>query len=358
MFRFENTQAFFYLWLIPILIGLAFFFAKISRRRLNKIIGERLTPFLTSSVSHSRRRWKLFLQCLVVLFMVLAMARPQLGESMEEIRSEGVELMFVVDVSESMMAEDVRPNRLDQVKTELGKLLEMMPGNKVGIVAFAGSAALLSPLTSDPTALRMYLDSLSPLSVSTQGTNFQAAIEEASAAFKRGGVGDDDTTRVTRVILIASDGENHEKGALEAAEKLAKEGTRIFTLAYGTQKGAPIPERDGMGFLRGYKKDNKGQTVLTTVVGKELEALAKAGQGSFYHATFGGTHLANVVGDVGKLEKTEFESQMATQYEERFQIFVLLAILFALLEMSLGDRQKPSRLWKGRFEVAEKEVSS
>lgn len=358
MFRFESTQAFYYLWLIPVLVGFAIFFTRLARRRLSKVIGSRLTPFLTSSVSNSRRRWKLFLQSLVVLFFVIALARPQLGESMEEIKSEGVEIMFAVDVSESMMAEDVRPNRLDQAKMELGKLMEMMPGNKVGIIAFAGSAALLSPLTTDPTALRMYLDSLSPLSVSSQGTNFQAAIEEATQAFKRGGVGDDATTRVTRVILIASDGENHEKGALEAAEKSVKEGIRIFTLAYGTEKGAPIPERDGMGFLRGYKKDQKGQTVLTTVVGKELEALAKAGQGSFYHASFGGNHMANVVADIGQLEKTEFESEVATQYEERFQVFVLLGILFALLEMSLGDRRSASRLWKGRFEVAEdREVS-
>ncbi len=357
MFRFENSTALMYLWIIPVLLILAWIFQKRSQGRLSRVIGKRLTPFLTSSVSFSRRRWKLFFQSIVVLFFILALARPQLGESKQEVKSEGVEIMLAIDVSESMMAEDVRPSRLEQVKMEMSKLVDLMPGNKVGIVAFAGSATLLSPLTTDPASLKMYLDSLSPLSVSSQGTNFQAALAECLDAFKRGGVNADEVTKVTRVILVASDGEDHEQGAVDEAQKMTKEGVRIFTLAYGTEKGAPIPERDGMGFLRGYKKDHDGKTVLTTVVGKVLQALAQAGQGSFYHAAFGGNHLQNVMDDIAKLEKTEFDSEFATQYEERFQLFVLLGILFALIEISLGDRRPISRLWKGRFEVTE-EVSS
>lgn len=356
MFRFESTSALMYLWLIPVLVILAWVFQKRSQGRLSRVIGKRLIPFLTSSVSSARRRWKLCFQSVVVFFFVLALARPQLGESKQEVKSEGVEIMLAIDVSESMMAEDVRPSRLEQVKMEMAKLVDLMPGNKVGIVAFAGSAALLSPLTTDPASLKMYLDSLTPLSVSSQGTNFQAALSECLDAFKRGGVTSDEITKVTRVILIASDGEDHEQGALDEAQKMTKEGVRIFTLAYGTEKGAPIPERDGMGFLRGYKKDQQGKTILTTVVGKELQALAQAGQGSFYHAAFGGNHLQNVMQDMAQLEKTEFESEFATQYEERFQLFVLLGIIFALLEITLGDRRPISRLWKGRFEVSD-EVS-
>jgi Ca-activated chloride channel family protein len=353
MFRFESLQSFFYLWLIPLLILMSVLFAKRARKKLQKALGSRAAPFLASSVSRSQRRLKLGLQCLVVFLMVVAMARPQMGESKQEVRSEGVELMLVVDVSESMMAEDVRPNRLEQAKTELGKLVEMMPGNKIGIVAFAGSAALLSPLTTDPSSLRMFLDSLSTSSVSTQGTEFKRALEEAEAAFKRGGVEADDTTRVTRVVLLASDGEDQEPGALEEAEKLAKEGIYIFSLIYGTEKGAPIPVRDGMGYLQGYKKDHQGQTILTTVKGDELTAIAKAGKGVAYHASFGGNHLQKIIEDVGRLEKTQFDTAIATQYDEQFQIFILLALIVALLEMFLGDRRAASRLWKGRFEAPE-----
>ena len=131
----------------------------------------------------------------------------------------------------------------------------------------------------------------------------------------------------------------------------AGQGTRIFALAYGTEKGAPIPIRDAMGFMRGYKKDKNGQTVLTTVKGTALQAIAEAGKGSFYHASFGGGHLQRVVADIDKLEKTEFDSEIATQYDERFQIFVFMALMLAMIEIILGERNPLSKIWKGRFEV-------
>ncbi|PIS09893.1 MAG: hypothetical protein COT73_12295 [Bdellovibrio sp. CG10_big_fil_rev_8_21_14_0_10_47_8] len=355
MFRFESPHVFIWLLSIPILWLLAIVFQRQAKRKMQNVIHQNLLPFLTSSISLSRRRWKLILQSLVVAFFILALARPQMGESKTEIKSEGVELMLVVDVSDSMMAEDIRPNRLEQAKTEMSKLVDMLSGNKIGIIAFAGSAALLSPLTSDPSSLKMYLDSLSPESVSTQGTEFKKALDEADAAFDRGGVDIDDSTKVTRVILLASDGEDQEPGAMDEAEKLVKKGVRIFSLAYGTEKGAPIPERDGMGNLRGYKKDQSGQTVLTTVKGDALRALAQAGQGSFYHASYGGSHLQRTVDDINKLQKTMFSTEMATQYDEQFQIFIFFGILWALLEIVLGDRRPASKLWKGRFEVAEAE---
>jgi Ca-activated chloride channel family protein len=349
--RFESTTAFYYLWLIPLLLLVTWVLQGQTRQRVKKVFGEKIAPFLTASLSNTKRKWKWTLQFLTIIFLVFALARPQMGQSKLEIKSEGVEIMLLVDVSESMMAEDVRPNRLEQVKSEFSKMLDLLPGNKVGIIAFAGSATLLSPLSTDPTALKMYLDSLSPLSVSTQGTEFRRAIEEANEAFKRGGVNKDDTTRVTRIILIASDGEDHEPGALDEAKKLVDQGIRIFTLAYGTEKGAPIPERDNMGFLRGYKKDEKNQTVLTQVNGDALRELAKAGKGSFYHARFGGDHIKSVVEDINQLEKAEFESEMATQYDEKFQIFLLFAFIFALIELLMGERKSQYRLWSGRFEV-------
>lgn len=351
MFRFENTYAFNYLWLLPVFVVLAFLFGRQAKRKMEKAIGTRLYPFLSSSVSFKKRRLKLWMQLLTILFFVIALARPQAGQSLQQVKSEGVEVIFAVDVSESMMSEDVKPNRLEQVKAELSRLLDLTPGNKVGIIAFAGSASVLSPISNDPNAIKMYLDSLATNSVSSQGTNFEAALNTAEEAFERGGVSTSDTTKVTRVVLIASDGEDHEPGAVEAAQKLAKKGIRIFTLAYGTEKGGTIPVRDGMGFLKGYKKDRAGQTVVTTVNGEALREIAQAGQGSFYYASFGGDHLKNIVEDLGKLEKSEFESSVATQYEERYQLFLLLGILIALMEIFLGERKSSFRFWKGRFEV-------
>lgn len=351
MFRFENIAAFNYLWLIPIILIVGFFFDRMSKKRMETAIGSRLYPFLSSSVSSKKRTIKTALQVLAVFFFVLALARPQMGESQQEVKSEGVEIIFAVDVSESMMAEDVKPSRLAQAKAELSRLIDLMPGNKVGVVAFAGSAALLSPLTNDPGAIKMYLESLEPSSVSSQGTNFTEALKISKEAFERGGVTTDEVVKVTRVILIASDGEDHEAGALEEAKKMASEGTRIFTLAYGTEKGGAIPVRDGMGFLKGYKKDRQGQTVLTTVKGDALRALADAGKGSFYFATFGGDQTKLLVEDIAKLEKTQFDSTVATQYEERFQTVLMIGIIIALIELFLGERRRGFRFWKGRFEV-------
>lgn len=351
MFRFENLAAFNYLWLIPVIIIVGFIFDRMSRKKMEAAIGSRLYPFLSSSVSRMKRSIKTTLQVLAVLCFVLALARPQMGESQQEVKSEGVEIIFAVDVSESMMAEDVKPSRLAQAKAELSRLVDLMPGNKVGIVAFAGSAALLSPLTNDPGAIKMYLESLEPSSVSSQGTNFTEALKISKEAFERGGVSTDETVKVTRVILIASDGEDHEQGALDEAKKMAGEGVRIFSLAYGTEKGGAIPVRDGMGFLKGYKKDRQGQTILTTVKGDALRALAEAGQGSFYFATFGGEQTKLLVEDISKLEKAQFDTTMATQYEERFQTVLMFGIIIALLELFLGERRNSFLFWKGRYEV-------
>lgn len=350
MFRFENVSAFHYLWLIPVVLISGYYFNKRAQAKISRAVGTRLYPFLSSSVSLPKRRIKTFLQVAAVFFFVLALARPQMGQSSQEIKSEGVELVFAVDVSDSMMAEDVKPSRLAQVKAELSRLVDQMPGNKIGVVAFAGSAALLSPLTTDPSAVKMYLDSLDPTSVSSQGTNFQQALEISDEAFKRGGVSEEGA-RATRVILIASDGEDHEQGALDQAKKLVDSGVRIFTLAYGTEKGGTIPVRDGMGFLKGYKKDRSGQTVLTTVKGDFLRSLAEAGKGSFYYATFGGEQVKLLTEDISKLEKTQFDTSMAVDYDERFQGLLLLGIICALLELLLGERRQAFKFWKGRYEV-------
>ncbi|MEN0057791.1 MAG: VWA domain-containing protein [Bdellovibrio sp.] len=351
MFRFENIAALNYLWLIPAILLIGYFFDRQARQKLQKSIGSRLYPFLSSSVSTRKRTLKNLLQVGAIFFFVVALARPQLGESQQQVQSEGVEIIFAVDVSDSMQAEDVKPSRLAQAKAELSRLMDLMPGNKVGVVAFAGSAVLLSPLTNDPGAVKMYLESLEPNSVSSQGTNFTEALQVAKEAFARGGVSTDETVRVTRVILLASDGEDHEAGALEEAKKMASEGVRIFSLAYGTEKGGAIPVRDGMGFLKGYKKDRQGQTILTTVKGDALRALAEAGKGSFYYATFGGDQTRHLMEDIGKLERTQFETSVATQYEERFQLFLLIGIILALIELFLGERRHAFRFWKGRYEV-------
>lgn len=353
MLRFANPQAFVWLWCIPALVIAVVLLELRGRRRIEKVFGGKVAPFLSRSLSPAKRRLKLVLRCLAILFFVLALARPQMGQSTQEVKARGVELMIAVDVSNSMLVEDVKPSRLEHAKTEIGKLVDMLAGDKVGIVAFAGSAALLSPLTNDTSALKMYIEGLSTESVATQGTNFHDALDEAKTAFERGGVESDENLKVTRVVLVISDGEDQEKGAAELAKQMARDGMRIFTIAFGTERGGPIPLRDDRGYLSGFKRDRRGQNVVSQVHGDFLRELARIGNGSFHHATFGGMEAREVKSDLDKLEKAEFASSLTTNYDERFQLPLFLGLLCMMLELLIGERRGPGRIWRGRFEVAE-----
>jgi Ca-activated chloride channel family protein len=349
IFRFASREAFLtYLWLVPVVIVVGMFIAKRAAKKIEGHLGSRLTPFLTSSISTFKRRCKLTLEILTLVFFVIAMARPQMGSSLQEVKSEGLEIMFLLDVSRSMMAEDNKPNRLELVKVELKRLLDRLSGDKVGLVIFAGSSFLVSPLTNDYSALKLYLDSVSTESVSSQGTEIKPALETAMEAFKRGGVGDEEGVAVTRVILVASDGEDHDQGALAEAKKLHGQGVSIFSLGAGTEQGAPIPLRDDQGYLRGYVKDKSGKVVNSQHHGDFLTSLAVAAGGGYYHVS-NSSSVDQLKARFDKLQKAQFESSLATEYDERFQIFLLMGILLAMVELFLGERKSTGPLWRGRL---------
>lgn len=344
-----NIKAFYLLALLFLLPALYLYSERKRTLEKSSGFGEKVVRYLTQNMSTAGRRVQLLIQLLGLALVIVALARPQTGAKQQEIKSEGVELLILADVSDSMRAEDVKPSRLAQMKIELSKLLELMPGNKIGIIAFAGSSALLSPLTTDPNALRMYIDSLDTDSVSSQGTNFEVALAYAKEAFERGGVTQDAESRSTRVILVASDGEDQEQGALQAAKTLVEDDIRIFTMAYGTEKGGAIPEQDNYGNMVGFKKDKSGQTVLTQVRGKFLSELAEAGKGKFYFAYFNGDHLKNFVSDVDRLEKTQFESSVMTQYDEKFAWPLFAGTVLLMVSLLVSDRRSGEIQWKGRY---------
>lgn len=351
--RFANPTAFQFLWLLPLLIFLSWFLIRIHRKNFHQHLGEKITAFLTASLSDKKRKLKVFLEAAAILFFIIALARPQNGQSRQQVKSEGVEIMMLVDVSQSMLAEDVKPSRLELAKKELSRFLDVSGGDRVGLIAFAGSAALLSPMTNDRSALKMYLESLTTESVSTQGTEFRKALEEAKTAFARGGVDPGEEGVVTRVILVASDGEDNEPGAMEAAEELVESGIRIFTLGFGTEKGGPIPLRDPRGNLMGYKKDRAGKVVLSATKGTVLKSLAQSGKGSFHHVTFGSDAVKRVYEEIRQLEQSVFDSAEITNYDEAYQSFLFVGLVLALIELLLGERKAAGRIWKGRFEVRE-----
>ncbi len=322
---------------------------KKSNKNIKKAFGEKLSQYLTHSRSLSKRYWKLSLEVCVVILAVIAWARPQFGDSEIEIKNVGIELILAIDVSSSMLTEDVSPNRLEHAKQELHRLLSYLKGDKVGLVAFAGSAALVSPMTSDYSAIRIFLDSLTTHSVSTQGTNFKSALQVAVTSLEQGGGGLEDGEVTSKAIILASDGEETEAKVISYVDELSKKGIRVFTLGFGTLKGGPIPDKDSEDRLIGYKKNKDGEIVLSTAKSEALAAIARAGKGGYYQADFTGESVKSIVTDIQKMEKTEFDVQMATDYDEKYQWPLFFAFLLGWIEFLLIERRRGQKFWKGRF---------
>ena len=349
MFRFANPSI---LWLLVLVLFLGLYFIfknKRNEKYLLKVFGPKMLGFFLAGFSRPKRNWKCVLSLLASALMIVAMARPQMGKGKTEITSQGVELMMVIDVSNSMLAEDVKPSRLEHAKKEMNRLLDLLGGDKVGLIAFAGSAVMLSPMTTDKSALKMFLESLSPGSVETQGTEISKALSETMQAFKRGGEEVGPNQKMTRVVVLISDGEDHEQGAIKIAQDMAKEGVRIFTMAFGSERGSKIPKRDPRGLLKAYFKDNQGQEVISRVNHEMLRQIARAGQGSFYHVTFGGSDMNKLKEDIDKLEKAEFDSLSAESYDEKFQLPLFFAFLIAFSELFVGTRKRKDNKFRGRF---------
>jgi Ca-activated chloride channel family protein len=353
MFQFANPIYLYFIGPVVLCYFIFSFREKSKLKRFKEELGESMAPLLTSSYSLTRSRWKLRLLCLSIIFFLLALARPQMGQGEKEVATTGIEMILAVDVSTSMLAEDVKPSRLDFLKRELGLLLDRLSGDKVGLVVFAGSSVLVSPLTTDYSALKMFIDGLSPESVSSQGTVFANAIDESLDAFKRGGIESDEDIRVSRALLIASDGEDNEEGALAAAKKAREEGMFTFSLGFGTEKGGSIPIRDERGYLKGYKKDRSGNIIVTKAKTDLLRKISEAGGGRHYHAVVGGAHLDALLRDIDNLEKAKFNSSVAKDYNEYFQWPLFVGVILLFMERWIANRRKESKVWKGRINAAE-----
>ncbi len=348
MFRFADQSWFLAFFVLAAMVVYFIFNSKMMERKLKKTFGK-MAPFFTARFSFFKKNVKFVLIVVALSFMIIALARPQMGKGKRQITSQGVELMIAVDVSKSMLSEDVKPSRLEHAKKEISHLLNILGGDKVGILAFAGSAVLLSPMTTDKSALKMFLETLSPQSVETQGTELAKALREAHEAFKRGGEEVGPNQKMTRVVILISDGEDHEEGAIKAAGELADDGVRVFTMAFGSERGGKIPKRDARGLLKGYVRSRGGEEIITKVNDEMMKQLARAGKGSFYHVTFGGSQMKRLKEDLDKLEKAEFDSLTSESFDERYQLPLFFAFLFALIELFIGTRRRNLGEWKGRF---------
>jgi Ca-activated chloride channel family protein len=351
--RFQNSIYFYFLLVLPALWFIDFYVGRLRAEKLKKAFNQKLLPFLTSSFSKEKARYSLYFNLSAIFLIVLALARPQAGSSLQKAKSEGLEMVIIVDISPGMTCEDVKPSRLELIKVGLKNILRNHSGSKIGIVGLSGTAMLMSPLTTDMTILDSYIDAMSPSWISNQGTSFKSAIDVARNALSRGGTADDDDASnpgTTRVILLASDGEDHEEGAIDSVKELSNENIRLFSLMVGTEAGGPIPIKSDSGEVIGYKRDKKNQVIITKARHDFLIELANAGNGAAYYFDFSNDGAQKLSDDLARLKKAEFDAQVFTSYGERFQVPLFLALVLALLEMFLGKRAPIGRIWRGRFE--------
>lgn len=337
MVHFEHIQ---YLWLLltlPLLAGLWTWGTLRMRRRREAWADSGMFYRLIPDYSRRRPLLKMLLILLALAGLIVAIANPQVGTRMEKGKRAGSEVAICLDLSNSMMAEDVRPNRLQRSKQVVASLLSQMAGDRVSLVAFAGSSFIQMPLTSDYSAARLFLDNMDCSLIATQGTAIGDAIHKGMQT-----LGFDDPDRQwqqqgNRAIIVITDGENHEDDAVAAAREAAREGVRVCTIGIGLPDGVPIPELDSRGRRTGYKRDSKGNVVMTHLGEQMLVDIAKAGDGKYVRAASGG--LDEIVRLVAGLDKDDFEEAQFAVYESRFQYPLAFALLCLLAEVLIFERR-------------------
>lgn len=328
MFRFANPYILYLLLIIPAAIVLFIFAQMRRRRRLERFASSSLLAQLTPSASPARLRTKFVLYSLALAFLILAAARPQVGSKLREEHQKGIEMMLVVDVSNSMLAEDFEPNRLDRTKFAIDRVVESMKQDRIGVVAFAGEAQVQLPITSDYRMARAFARKLSPQMVRTQGTDLGAAIKLATMSFSSQSEG-------SRVMILITDGENHESDALEAAQAAAEKGIAIYTIGIGTPEGAPV-------MIGGeYLTDENGDMVVSKLDEKMLQEIASTTGGAYVRATKQSIGLNEIVDRLKELDESDLATTRFEAFDEQFQYPLVVALLLLLIESLILDRRNP-----------------
>lgn len=330
MFRFADPT---YLYLLIILPFIAAFYIYSNYRRkrnIRKFGDPELLAKLMPEVSKYRPNVKFWLTFAALTLTIFLLARPQFGSKLETVKRKGVEVVIALDISNSMLAQDVTPSRLDKSKKLISKLVDEFDNDKVGLIVFAGDAFTQLPITSDYVSAKMFLESISPALITTQGTAIGKAIDVAMRSFTpQEGVG--------RAIVIITDGENHEGGAVEAAKEAAKKGIRVFVLGVGSPDGAPIPIEG----TNEYRKDNSGNVIVTRLNEQMCQEIAKAGDGMYIRVDNTNSAQRALNSEINKMAKTDVESKVYTEFDEQFQVIAWLILILLLVEMLILERKNP-----------------
>ncbi|MBI4930242.1 MAG: VWA domain-containing protein [Bacteroidetes bacterium] len=343
MYRIDNIEYLYGLALIPVLI-LLYVLMRLWRKKALKQMGDiEIISQMMPMVSSGKPTLRFILFLIAILFLIFGLVNPQIGSKLEEVKREGSDIVICLDVSNSMMAEDFKPNRLAKATQSIEKLIDKLNNDRIGLIVFAGDAFVQLPITSDYAAAKLFLENVSCDAVPVQGTVISSAIELAMKSF-----GTEEGKN--KSIIIITDGESHEDDAVAAATAAAEKGVVINTIGIGTPEGVPIPVYKNK-IQAGYRKDREGNTVITKLNESALREIASVGNGVYIRASQAEIGLLALLERINKLEKKTFDSKMYTDYEDRFQIFIAVALLFLIIESILTERK--SLWWERMFKTKE-----
>ncbi|NLO70730.1 MAG: VWA domain-containing protein [Porphyromonadaceae bacterium] len=338
MFRFAHPEYLFLFIPVVLLVGV-FFRAQYLRKKNTKLWGQPKTlESLMPNVSYARPRFKFYLQLLAAALLVIVLAQPQFGTKEENIKKKGIEVMIALDVSNSMLTQDIQPSRLMKAKQILSQLIDRMSDDKVGMVVFAGDAYVQLPITTDYNAAKMFLSSINTDMVPYQGTAIGSAIDLSIKSF---GV---NQTGAGRAIVLITDGENHEDNAIEAAKLAANNGIKVFVIGMGSPEGGPIP----IGGTVSFKKDRSGNVVVSKLNEEMASEIARQGNGIYVRADNTDAALKNITKQLDTLAKADLEQKVYAQYNEQFQSFAYVALILMILEFFVFIRKNK---WFSRIRI-------
>lgn len=331
IFRFEHNELLLLLLTIPVLL-IIYLISLAYKKRALKSFGELpVISRLMKEVSASRPLIKFFLILLSLIFLIFTVAGPQYGSKLEDIKRKGVELVIALDVSNSMLAEDIKPNRLENAKRAITRMVDRLNNDKIGLIIFAGDAYTQIPITMDYSATKMFLSSISTDIVPKQGTSIGAAIDLGVNSFSP-------DNEKNRAIIIITDGENHEEGAIESSDAASEKGIIVHTIGMGLPQGAPIPMYNQYG-QKDYRTDRQGEVVVSKLNEQLLQEIAAAGNGTYIRANNTQTGLNALFDEINKMEKEELNSTIYSEYEERFQWLAGISLLLLLLDFLILERK-------------------
>lgn len=332
MFKFAYIYVLYSLTVvIPVAAIIFLAFKRYRRNTLRKIGNPELVEQLIPQHSKLRENWKFYLFFIAVVFIVIGIAGPQIGSKLVTVKRKGIELIIALDVSKSMLSEDIKPNRLERAKRAIEKLVDKLQSDKIGLVIFAGDAFTQLPITTDYVSAKMFLNTITPGSVPVPGTNITKAIEHSINSFTP------DST-VTKSIILITDGEDHEESAVDAANEAAEKSIRIYTIGMGSQEGVPIPITNHFG-QKNFKTDKDGNIIISKLNEKLLQEIAATAKGSYFRTNSATTGLSNIITELDKLDKKEIESQVYADYQNHFQLFVVLGLILLVIDCFIHGRK-------------------